>query len=168
MKQLLTISLCLLFAFNLQSQTRQERKATFESQFNYEVICLGVGQDGTKMIKVWGYGKKPEDAAFNAKKNVVAAALFRGVPGGNGAAPTPAIVDMNAFEENVDFFNDFFKAGGLYLNYVNVTTDGAPSGDDRIKMSKGYKVAISASVDFNRLRSYLEEKGIARKLDAGF
>lgn len=56
----------------------------------------------------------------------------------------------------------------MYLSFVNSTTDGMPGGADRIKMKKGYKVALSASVAYDQLRKYLEEKGIAKKLDSGF
>lgn len=150
------------------AQTRRDLKAMYHSQYSYEVICLGVGQDGTKAIKVWGYGKNAEVAAYNAKRDAVAAVIFRGVPGGNGAAPTPAILGMDGYEKNAEFFDEFFKAGGMYLSFINVTTDGIPSGDDRIRMEKGYKVAICASVNFDGLRKYLEEKGIVKKLDAGF
>ena len=94
--------------------------------------------------------------------------IFRGVPGGNGAAPTPAILSIDGYEKNAEFFDAFFKSGGMYLSFINLTTDGVPSGDDRVRMEKGYKVAICASVNYDGLRKYLEEKGIAKKLDAGF
>ena len=162
----------LLFAFGfaslLNAQSRKERKAMYDSKFNYEIQSLGVGQDGTKLLKVWGYGKKPQDALFEAKKNTVAAVIFRGIPAGNGAASTPPILSVDGYEKHMDFFDDFFKAGGMYLSFVNVTTDGIPGGADRVKMKKGYKVNLSASVNHTALRKYLEEKGIAKKMDAGF
>ena len=165
-----------LFAFilatvtclTISAQSRKDLKAMYHSAYSYEVSCLGVGQDGTKAIKVWGYGKNADVAAYNAKRDAVAAVIFRGVPGGNGAAPTPAILSMDGYEKNAEFFDNFFNAGGRYLSFINLTNDGVPSGEDRIKMSKGYKVAVSASVNYNGLRTYLEEKGIAKKLDAGF
>jgi len=166
--KLIAILLLILTCIVSNAQKRSERRAMYNSQFNYEVSCLGVGQDGTKAIKVWGYANKADDAAFEAKRNAVAAVIFRGVPGGNGAAPTPAILAIDGYEKNADFFDEFFKAGGMYLSFINLTTDGVPSGEDRIKMSHGFKVAISASVNYDGLRKYLEEKGIAKRLDAGF
>ncbi|MBU2650750.1 MAG: hypothetical protein KKA81_07435 [Bacteroidetes bacterium] len=152
----------------MSGQSRKERKAMYDSKYNYEVQSLGVGQDGTKLLKIWGYGKKPDDALFEAKKNAVAAVIFKGIPAGNGAAQTPAILGVDGYEKNMDFFDEFFKAGGMYLSFVNSTTDGIPGGSDRIKMKKGYKVGLSASVNYNALRKYLEEQGIAKKMDAGF
>lgn len=149
-------------------QNRKERKAMYSSQYNYELACLGVGQDGTKLIKVWGYGKKVDNAVYDAKRTAVAAVIFRGVPGGNGAAPTPSLLPVDAYEKSMDFFDEFFKDGGMYLNFVNLTTDGTPGGADNIKMSHGYKVAVSASINFNELRKYLQDKGIVKRMDAGF
>jgi hypothetical protein len=169
MKKTLLIAFLAFFAFtNGNAQSRKERKAMYDSKYNYEIQSLGVGQDGTKLVKIWGYGKKADDAVYEAKRNAVAAVIFRGVPAGNGAAATPSILTIDGYEKNADFFDDFFKAGGMYLSFVNSTTDGMPGGADRIKMKKGYKVALSASVAYDQLRKYLEEKGIAKKLDSGF
>ena len=149
-------------------QTRKERKAMYDSQYNYELACLGVGQDGTKLLKVWGYGKKVDNAIYDAKRTSVAAVIFRGVPAGNGAAPTPSLLPVDGYEQHMDFFDEFFKDGGMYLSFVNLTTDGTPGGSDNIKMSHGYKVDVSASINFNELRKYLQDKGVVKRLDAGF
>lgn len=152
----------------LEAQSRRELKAMYHSAYSYELMPLGVGQDGTKAIKVWSYGKNAEVAAFNARRDAVAAVLFRGIPGGNGAAPTPPIIGIDGYEKNEVFFDEFFKAGGMYLNFINLTANDVPSGEDRIKTERGYKVAIYASVNFDALRKYMEEKGLSRRLDAGF
>ncbi len=167
-KSLFTIIVLLLVVANSFGQTRKERKAMYDSQYNYELACLGVGNDGTKLLKVWGYGKKVDNAIYDAKRTAVAAVIFRGVPAGNGAAPTPSILPVDGYEQHIDFFDEFFKDGGMYLSFVNLTTDGTPGGSDNIKMSHGYKVAVAASINFSALRKYLEEKGVVKRMDAGF
>ncbi|MCK9640512.1 MAG: hypothetical protein M0R39_11450 [Prolixibacteraceae bacterium] len=167
-KSALTIIVLLLTLVILVGQTRKERKAMYDSQYNYELACLGVGNDGTKLLKVWGYGKKVDNAIYDAKRTSVAAVIFRGIPAGNGAAPTPSLLPVDGYEQHMDFFDEFFKDGGMYLSFVNLTTDGTPGGSDNIKMSHGYKVAVSASINFNELRKYLQDKGIIKRLDAGF
>jgi hypothetical protein len=156
---------------NAQSKNKV-RKMEYNSSYNYEVATVAVGVDGTKLIKVWGYGKKPEDAIRNAKELAVACAIFRGFPAAsNGrAAKTPAIVtDNNAATKNAEFFETFFAPGGKYLQYVNLSTDAPPSGADRIKVNKKtYKVGVTLSIAFDELRKYMEDEGIARSLDAGF
>ena len=169
MKKVFLITSILLLVCQIGTgQNRKERKAMYSSQYNYELACLGVGNDGTKLIKIWGYGKKVDDAVYDAKRTAVAAVIFRGVPEGNGAAPTPSLLPVDGYEQHQDFFDEFFKDGGIYLSFVNLTTDGTPGGSDRIKMSHGYKVAVGGSVNFNGLRNYLQEKGIVKLLDAGF
>lgn len=167
-KSIFTFILVVLAATTLFAQTRKERKAMYDSQYNYEIACLGVGNDGTKLLKVWGYGKKVDNAIYDAKRTSVAAVIFRGVPAGNGAAPTPSLLPVDGYEKNMAFFDEFFKDGGMYLSFVNLTTDGTPGGSDNLKMSHGYKVAVSASINFNELRKYLQDKGIVKRLDAGF
>lgn len=167
-KSILTIITLLIALATIVGQTRKERKAMYDSQYNYELACLGVGNDGTKLLKVWGYGKKVDNAIYDAKRTSVAAVIFRGVPAGNGAAPTPSLLPVDGYEKNMEFFDEFFKDGGMYLSFVNLTTDGTPGGSDNIKMSHGYKVAVSASINFNELRKYLQDKGIVKRLDAGF
>jgi hypothetical protein len=155
---------------NAQSR-RKVRKIEYNSSYNYEVATVAVGVDGTKLVKVWGYGKKPEDAIHNAKELAIACAIWRGFPAAsNGkAAKTPAIVtDDSMADKYADFFDNFFAPGGKYLQYVNLSTDAPPSGADRVKMKKGYKVGVTLSIAFDELRKDLEKEGIARRLDAGF
>ncbi|MFO8128521.1 MAG: hypothetical protein R6T99_01300 [Bacteroidales bacterium] len=156
------------FSFAMNAQSRKERKAMYQSNFNYEVQSLGVGQDGTKLLKVWGYAKKPHDAVYKAKRNAVAAVIFKGIPAGNGAAATPPILGVDGYDAHQKFFDGFFEAGGMYLSFVNRTTDGIPGGSDRIKIKKGYKVGVRASVNYDALRNYLEEQGVVKALDEGF
>lgn len=178
MKRITQILVMMLVLFvvtasNVNAQSKNKvRKIEYNSSYNYEVATVAVGVDGTKLVKVWGYGKKPEDAIRNAKELAVACAIYRGFPAAtNGrAAKTPAIVtDSNAPEKHAAFFEEFFAVGGKYLQYVNLSTDAPPSGADRLKVNKKtYKVGITVSIAFDELRKYLEEQGVARALDAGF
>jgi hypothetical protein len=171
----LSLVLIVLFSFAELTQaqerySRREKKAHYSSNYNYEVQIMGVGQDGTKVMKVWGFGKKVEDAVIEAKMNAVASVIFKGIPGGHGAAATPPILsDPNAGEKHTAYFENFFSPGGKYLQFITMTTDGMPSGQDRLKIDKNnYKVAIYAQVMYDALRKQLETDGIARRLDSGF
>lgn len=158
-----------LFVFLAGCAVQKQQKAMWKSPYNIEVECLGVGQDGTKLVKVWAEAKEPRLAINKAEKNAISAALFKGIPPGNGAAETPAVFsDPDAYEKHKAFFDEFFQTGGKYLQFVNVTNDGMPGGKDRIKMEKGYKVAVKASIAYNRLREYMEDKGLVKRLDSGF
>lgn len=166
---LLIAAMLLAFGTDASAQKRKERKILFGSSYNYEVTTVAVGQDGTKFVKVWGYGKKVDQAVVQAKKNAVAAAIFRGYPGSASANATPPLCkDPNAEENNLEYFEKFFETGGKYLQFVNLTTDGVPAGQDRLKIKGGYKVAIYAQVMYDNLRRQLEADGIIKKLGSGF
>jgi len=172
MKKIKLVALVLLsltFVLNVNAQRRKQRKALYKSDYAIEVQTLGVGNDGTKLIKVWGFAKKVDQAVYKAKKNALLAAIFRGLPAGGGSARTPAICGKSEdYQNNQTFFDGFFADGGKYLQYINMSTDGKPSGSNRLKLKKGYKCAIVVSVDYDNLRKYLEEQGVARRLDSGF
>lgn len=159
---------CLWVGASGQAQSRKERKKLFESTANYEIQMLGVGQDGTKVFKIWAYGKNAEEAVVNAKKLAVRACLFRGLPGSGQVVQTPAICTPQTETDYNEFFNRFFETGGHYLNYVNITTDGMPAGQDRLKMKKGYKIGLKVQVLYDLLRRRMEEQGMARRMDALF
>ncbi len=154
---------------NAQSKNKV-RKIEYNSAYNYEVVSLSVGVDGTKLVKVYGYGRKPEDAVRNAKELGVACALFRGFPAGadGSVATTPAIVkDPSEPAKHQDYFNKFFATGGQYLQYVNASSDGMPT--DRVKVNKKtYKVGVTLSIAYDELRKEMERQGIARALNSGF
>lgn len=159
----------ILIPGTLNAQTRRERKILYHSQYNYEIEPVGVGQDGTKVFKVWGVGKNVNEAIMKAKADAVAACIFKGLTGGAGSAPTPPILtEPNAENIYADYFETFFAVGGKYLQYIAVTTDGDPAGQDRLKLKKGYKVAIYVQVMYDALRRQLEADNIARRLDKGF
>ncbi len=171
MKKLMTTLLVVMMIIPIASEAQNpsKRRKLFNNWNNYEVSTVQVGQDGTKLLKVWGFGKKVDRAVTQAKKNAVHACIFRGIPGNETSMSTPAICkDPNALESNLDYFYDFFETGSTYLQFVNLTTDGVPSGQDRRKVDGGYKVAIYVQVMYDNLKDRLETDGIVRKLNSGF
>lgn len=169
MKRLLLLLLCCFMVTTTSfAADKKDRKASYKSWENYEVTTERVGVEGTKFIKVWGFGKNVDKAVMAAKRNAVHACIFRGLPGNTNANATPAILDESAYQQHYDYFNKFFAPGGPYLGFINVTTDGVPSGQDRRKVKGGYKVAIYVQVMFDNLKDKLENDGLKKKLTHGF
>ncbi len=172
MKRILVLLLLLsVVSFEADAQSRRkDRKVLFNSSYNYEIVPIEVGTEGTKYVKVWAYGKKVEDAINTAKMSAVAAAIFRGIPaGGDQVAATPPLCrDMDAAEKHEAYFEEFFTIGGPYLQFVTQTSHGVPSGQDQVKIKKGYKVGISVQIMYDNLRRKLEQDGIIRGLSSGF
>lgn len=149
----------------LMAQKRKERKEAFNSSYNYEIFVQAVGVDGTKVYKVYGYGKKVEDAILNARRCAVAAVVFKDIPGTAGVEGTPALCTDDAATQHAAWFDNFFAYGGAWQNYVNLATDAAPSGKNRLKMKDGYKVGVIVQVLYDKLRADLEKAGICKKMD---
>lgn len=152
----------------LNAQAR--RKADKDTdRWRYEIEVVGTGVQGTYLIKVWSYSKKPDVAIEQAKKNAVHGVIFRGFAGKQGITGQKALSsNVNLVEEKSDFFEPFFKDNGKYIKFVSLTADGAVGAGDRIKIGKEYKVGVIVSVRVADLRKDLEEAGIIKKLGAGF
>ena len=156
-----------LASLTVLGQNKKQKKMAGYLIGNYEVECMGTGMDGTQLIKVWGFGNKPDKAIYQAKKNAVHAIMFKGIHGGKpGCMLKPLITNPSAQRIHQEYFNSFFSNGGRYLQFVSQTGDGKV---DRIKISrKEYKVGVVVAVMHSQLRRELEDVGIIKKLGQGF
>ncbi len=143
-------------------RVKKEMKKLWASDKSYEVTVVAVGTDGTKLLKVWGYAKKKDIAKINAKKNAVAACLFKGAVGSRDKVVKPIVPNPRTAEKHEEYFDNFFKTGGDYLQYVGITNDA--TGRDIVKMKKGYKVGVVVSVNYDALRKEMEREGVVKKL----
>jgi len=146
----------------------KERKKSMKSWDNYEITTVKVGVDGTKFVKVWGFGSSQDKAIMAAKQNAVHACIFRGLPGSETAMSTPALCSPDVLDQYEEYFQDFFADGGPWLAYITLTTDGVPSGTDVRKVKGGKKVGLYISIMYDNLKKKLENDGVIRKLSSGF
>lgn len=102
----------LLVSEVLLAQKRKERKEAFNSSYNYEISVQAVGVDGTKVYKVWGYGKKVEDAILNAKRSAVAAVIFKDIPGSAGVGGYAALCTDDAATQHAAGLIPFLTMAG--------------------------------------------------------
>jgi hypothetical protein len=167
---LLRTSVLMVLAFFLTAtvfgQSKKNKALAGYTIDNYEVECLGTGSDGTQILKIWGYGKKPERAILQAKRNAVHAVVFKGIYAGQpGCTKRPLVNNPNAEQEHQDYFNAFFDEGGKYLSFVATSGEGVMQS---VKVGKQFKVAIGVSVMKDQLRKELENAQIIKGLDHGF
>lgn len=167
MRKLIFLFSFLIFVHGALGQSKKQRQAAGYVIGNYEVECMGVGVDGTQLVKVWSFGQSPEKAMIQARKNAVHAVIFKGVRMGlPGCMMSPLVTKPGAEVQHAEFFNNFFSDGGAYLRFVNQVGDGSI---DRIKINnKSYKIGMVVSVLHTQLRSELEAAGIVPKLGQGF
>ena len=140
--------------------------ASQQQVFGYEMTCLGVGSEGSNLLKVYSYGKTYDKSVEQAKHDAVHGILFKGIVGSNGCANQPAMVKPQEQVANQAFLDEFFKKGE-YLRFVNISNDGSVSGADRLKVGSMYKIGVTVSVQKDALRKYLEQAGVIKPLGVG-
>lgn len=160
-KKILLIILISLFTFDLSAKKKDS------DEFRYEIVPMGVGTEGTALIKVYSYAKSQKKAIEVGKKNAVHGILFKGVPGGKGVYAQPPLVKPIEQETNKDFFDEFFESGE-YLRFVTVSSEGIIDPKDMMRVGKNYKIGIVYTVSKNELRKYLEDNKIIKRLDSIF
>lgn len=160
----------LMMLFSLTTNAQARKKAEKDTQeWRYEIEAVQIGTQGTSLIKVWSYSKKPDVAIEQAKKNAVHGIIFKGFTGKATVPGQKALTDnVNLEVEKEDFFKPFFEDGGKYMKFVSMSNDGAVAAEDRMKVGKEYKVGVVLSVNVSALRKDLEAAGIIKSLGAGF
>lgn len=134
--------------------------------YGYEMTCLGVGSEGSNLLKVYSYGKNYDKAVKQAKHDAVHGILFKGIVGSNGCANQPAMVKPQEQVANQAFFDEFFKKGE-YIRFVNISNDGSIGATDRLKVGSMYKIGVTVSVQKDALRKYLKQAGVIKPLGVG-
>ncbi len=154
-------------AFALISNAQQKKADKATASWRYEIECVGIGQPGTKLIKVWSYSKNANIAISQAKKNAVHGIIFQGYAGGGQGCTqqSPLTNDPSLEQSKADFFDPFFAEGGKYMKFVSTSGDGTPTP---IKVGKEYKVGVVVTVMTDLLRKDLEAAGIIKGLSSGF
>lgn len=90
----------------------------------FEVSCLGVDHDGSQTLRAFGKGKDKKQAMETAKKNALRAVIFKGITAGSGECnKRPLVTAVNAEQRYESYFNEFFRDGGEYKNYVSSTDE---------------------------------------------
>jgi hypothetical protein len=162
--------LVMILGFTVVANAQARKKADKDTEkWRYEIEAVQTGTQGTYLIKVWSYSKKPDVAIEQAKKNAVHGVIFKGFTGTSTVSGQRPLTDnVNLEEEKADFFKPFFADGGKYMKFVSSSNDGAVGAEDRMKVGKEYKVGVIVSVNVTALRKDLEAAGIIKSLGAGF
>lgn len=136
-----------------------------------KVEMTGVASKGY-FIKAWGTASNADKAIDQARIDAVAAALFYGIEPsrsarGNGVAQLPSLMKRSDYDSNKAFFDNFFKKGS-FLQYINDVNSSYPTGQDNVKTPDGRRVGIEFTIDYDGLRSFLQENGLLKKLNDHF
>lgn len=135
-------------------------------EWRYDIECAGTGTEGSYLVTVWSYGKKPNMSTEEMKKNAIHGVLFRGFAGAQGCtAQKPIIKSPAVLQEKAEFFTLFFGKEGTYLKYATVVS----ATPEIVKIKKNeYKIGQVFSISKDLLRKDMEAAGIIKSLGAGF
>ena len=166
----LNLTIILLIVSASVCSAQKNKKANKDTEaWRYEIEAVQTGTQGSYLIKVWSYSKKPNVAIEQAKKNAVHGIIFRGFIGTNSVSGQKPLTNNSNLElEKEDFFKPFFADGGKYMKFVSMSNDGAVAAGDRMKVGKEYKIGVVLSVNVSTLRRDLEDAGIIKSLASGF
>ncbi len=162
-KRLAQVLALLLLTNSVYAQKNNEKRSVLDQQ--YEVQYIGVGQDGTKVFTVTTTAKDATEGVEMAKRDAVAACLFRGITASEQTKATPAIVSYAVAENNIEFFENFLALptkktpGGQYHRYINKT--GQPKS---VKNGKVYSISVDVQVLYDDLLKYMQDKGYAQDI----
>lgn len=161
MRKLILLLTLLVVASSAALAQRQRAQKKVAGYYAYKTECMGIEMDGSQTLKCWGTGKNRFDAVEQARKNAVRDVLFNGVRSGD-CNPKPVIFEVNAQEKYEDYFNNFFKDGGEYKNFVNNKDESLWPKIFKDKKKAGTEVEEGVIVRV--LRSELKKKMIEDKI----
>ncbi len=129
----------------------------------YEVETMGIGTDGTYLIKVTDYFRTSDEIVYldGLKRDAVHCVIYSGIPAGNGSIYQPPLMNSDTKIEGCEqALNDFFGQKE-YLNFINSVVNSSKT-ITRLKDSKDYRISAVISVNKDELRNYLIDKKIIK------
>ncbi len=132
----------------------------------YDVETMGVGNDGTYLIKVTDYFRTTDETVYldGLKKDAVHCVIYSGIPAGNGSINQPPLMNKDTkIEGNEQALNEFFEQK-QYLQFINSVVNSSKT-ITKLQGSKDYKISVVISVNKDQLRKYLIDNDIIKSLD---
>lgn len=163
MKKLLLYLSLVLMVFLASCSSSKKMSTTVKE---YDVETMGVGVDGTYLIKVTDYFRTTDERVYldGLKKDAVHCVIYKGIPAGNGSINQPALLNKDTrIEGNEEALNNFFEQK-LYNNFINSVVNSSKN-IVKLQGSKDYKISVTLSVNKDELRKYLIDNNIIKPLD---
>lgn len=132
----------------------------------YNVETMGIGSDGTYLIKVTDYFRTADETVYldGLKKDAVHCVIYSGIPAGNGSINQPALMNADTkIEGNEEALNAFFEQK-QYLQFINSVVNSSKT-ITKLSDTKEFKISVTVSVNKDKLRNYLIDNGIIKPLD---
>ena len=125
--------------------------------YETEVSLLRKTDYGIISLKSVGYGNGRNSATEDAQKKAFFALLYRGIP--NSEYSYPLIENEVTFKNNFPNFNETFFKSTVYKSFIISNIESS----NLINTSKGNKLYLDITINYEALRRYLEQNSIIRK-----
>lgn len=148
----------------LSSCSSSKTLSTVVRQYNVET--MGIGNDGTYLVKVTDYFRTSDETVYldGLKKDAVHCVIYSGIPAGNGSINQPPLLNNDTrIEGSEQALNDFFEQK-QYLQFINSVVNSSKT-ITKLKDSKEYRISAIISVNKDQLRKYLIDNDIVKPLD---
>lgn len=124
----------------------------------YDLLLAGTGVEGSCLATVSLYTSQVTKIDEVLKRAAIHGIIFKGINNEKGSTSHPPLANNpNVEQEKAEFFKEFFKTGGIYLQYATVI-DGSLLVTKIRK--KEYRITAVISIQKALLRKYLEEEKI--------
>lgn len=148
-----------------------DKKKELDKVYKYELECAKGGAQSKdkkfKIVKVYSFGKKSDNARDLCQENAVHGILFKGYAA-EGADSGMKALCPEGYNAHKDYFKEFFEKG-YWRQYVQLTNNGAIAPGDMIKIDKKeYKVGMLVTINVAELRKRLEKDGIIKSMNSFF
>lgn len=160
------VLLCLVLFVSLMLCSCSSTKQIATDVRQYSVETMGVGNDGTYLIKMTNYFNTTNENVYldGLKRDAVHCVIYSGIPAGNGSINQPPLMTNDTrIDGNEEALSKFFE-NKLYLNYINSVVHSSKT-ITRIKGSKDYRISVVMSVNKDDLRNYLIDNKIIKPLN---
>ena len=147
------MKLFLLFFFIVLTSCTNKIPDHYET----EVSLLRKTEYGIVALKSVGYGNGRNSATEDAQKKAFFALLYRGIP--NSDYSYPLIENEVTFKNNFPNFNETFFKSAVYKSFIISNIESS----NLINTSKGNKLYLDITINYEALRRYLEQNSIIRK-----
>ena len=131
--------------------------------YDFKTRLIGTELDGSYTVTSWGRARHALDAYNQAKKQAVYDILFTGVEPQttNLTRQLPLLMEVNAKEKYQEYFENFFKDHGEYLNYCSMK-DKRWQSSDFYKNDRQVVCKTTVMVYRSKLKSKLIEDNIIK------
>ncbi len=155
MKHILVFVLSIFIVITSFSQKKysNEYEVNFVKSENGKIYCT-----------IFTYCKNEKQCLENAKINAIKTTLFRGFT--SDIKINPIIKNLDVENENKNYFNNFFKPNGRYLNFIEYTQYVQVEYAEINKRKK--KTAINIVILRDNLIKEMQNLKLIKLLDNGF